>query len=121
LDRAVHYTTLTSGLGAEIFYLVVATALLLGTFIILLSCLISIATASILPKTTYEYLYHFIAFLLYLAASLVLLIETLRTDDRYRYREYGYDLKIAASVLGLVLSILYLVSSVFAYRSYRTG
>lgn len=81
-------------------------------------------------------MFHGIAFVLYLAASLTLLIEV-----NHRRRDYGYEYQpyFAASVrflhryferpvivgrcsfqiIGLVLAGLYLLSTIFALRSYR--
>jgi hypothetical protein len=60
--------------------------------------------------------YHGFAFILYLAASLTLIIEV-----NYKKRNYGRDYEpyFAAAILGLVLSGLYILSTVFAMRSYR--
>ncbi|VEN48568.1 unnamed protein product [Callosobruchus maculatus] len=49
----------------ELFYLLIAVTFMIGTFLLLLSCLISISTASIISKTIYEVIYHGFAFLLY--------------------------------------------------------
>jgi len=100
----------------EIFFLLMAVTFLVGTFLLLLSCLISISTASIISKTIYEVVYHGFAFILYLAASLTFIIEV-----NHWKRNYGveYEPYFAAAVIGLVLSVLYLVSTIFALRSYR--
>jgi hypothetical protein len=70
----------------ETFFLLMAVTFLIGTFTLLLSCLISISTASIISKTVYEVVYHGFAFILYLAASLTLIIEV-----NYKKRNYGRD------------------------------
>ena len=100
----------------ETFFLLMAVAFLIGTFTLLFSCLISISTASIISKTIFEVVYHGTAFVLYLAASLTLLIEV-----NHRKTNYGNDYEpyFAAAVIGLVLSALYLLSTIFAMRSYR--
>lgn len=98
----------------ETFFLLMATAFLIGTFCLLLSCIISFATSSIIAKTIYEVVYHVVAFGLYLAASLTLLVET---NHRKGYRHY--DAYLSASIIGLVLAALYLLSTIIAVRSYR--
>ncbi|XP_025837310.1 uncharacterized protein LOC108745197 [Agrilus planipennis] len=100
----------------ETFFLLIFTTFMIGTFLILFSCLISLSTASILSKTVYESVYHGFACLLCLIAGLVLLIEV----NHYK-RSYGnmYESYFAASVIGLVLAALYLISSIFAIRGYR--
>uniref|UniRef100_A0A224XRP8 Putative members of chemokine-like factor super family n=1 Tax=Panstrongylus lignarius TaxID=156445 RepID=A0A224XRP8_9HEMI len=97
------------------FFLCVLTAVLVGSTCLLLSCILSISTASMIAKTMYELIYHFVAFILCLAASITLMVEVNRTS---KYSSY-YNPYLTASILGFVLTILYLVSMVFSYRSYR--
>lgn len=100
----------------EVFFLLMAVTFLVGTFLLLTSCLISISTASIISKTIYEVVYHGFAFILYLAASLTFVIEV---NHRKRSYSYDYEPYFAAAVIGLVISFLYLLSTIFAMRSYR--
>ncbi|GAB0089006.1 uncharacterized protein DMENIID0001_034770 [Sergentomyia squamirostris] len=102
--------------GAELFFFVIAVAFLIGTFCLLLSCLISLSTGGIISKTIYELIYHTIAFILYLAASIAFLVEVV---NRISSRSSIYDWYMAASVMGLVNSALYLISAFLAQRSYR--
>ncbi|KAK9512758.1 hypothetical protein O3M35_001111 [Rhynocoris fuscipes] len=97
------------------FFLCVLTAVLVGSTCLLLSCILSISTASMIPKTMYEFIYHLVAFCLCLAASITLMVELNRTSQ---YSSY-YKPYLTASILGFVLTVLYLVSMVFSYRSYR--
>jgi len=99
-----------------VFFLLMAVTFMLGTFLILLSCIASISTASIISKTIYEFIYHGFAFLLYLAASITLLVEV----NHYK-RSYGsaYEGYFAAAIIGLIVTVLYLLSAVWGYRSYR--
>ncbi|RZC37800.1 CKLF-like MARVEL transmembrane domain-containing protein 8, partial [Asbolus verrucosus] len=80
----------------ETFFLLMAVTFLTGTFLLLLSCLISISTASIISKTIYEVVYHGFAFVLYLAASLTFIIEV----NHWR-RNYGqeYEPYFAAAIM----------------------
>lgn len=98
----------------SLFFLLITTTFMIGTFILLLSCLASLSTSSILSKTIYELLYHTIAFGLLLAASLTLLVQV---NNRKGSREY--ELLLGAAICGLVNSALYLLSSIFALRTYR--
>ncbi|XP_018364636.1 PREDICTED: uncharacterized protein LOC108762230 [Trachymyrmex cornetzi] len=99
---------------AELFFLLITTTFMIGTFILLLSCLTSFSTASIMSKTIYELLYHSIAFGLVLAASLTLLVHV------NNYKRYSsYELLLGASICGLVNAGLYLFSTIIALRTYR--
>lgn len=100
----------------ETFFLLMAVTFLVGTFLLLLSCLISISTASIISKTIHEVVYHGFAFILYLAASLTFIIEV---NHKKRSYSNDYEPYFAAAVIGLVISVLYLISTIFALRSYR--
>lgn len=99
----------------EFFFLLMAVAFLIGTFCLLASCLVSLSTGGIISKTIYELVYHTIAFLLYLIASIILLVDV--TNGRY-YTELK-NAYMAASILGIVVSALYLFSALLAQRSYR--
>ncbi|XP_029169283.1 uncharacterized protein LOC114939207 isoform X3 [Nylanderia fulva] len=78
---------------AECFFLLITTTFMIGTFILVLSCLISLSTASILSKTIYELLYHAIAFGLLFAASLTLLVYA----NNYKRVLNSYELLLGAS------------------------
>ncbi|XP_068629802.1 protein singles bar [Battus philenor] len=105
-----------NGQKPELFYLVVSAACLIGTFCLLTSCLVSLSTASIISKTVYEVIYHGVAFILYLAAGLTLMIEVNHQKSSYRKEFEPY---LAAAVMGLVMAGLYLLSTFLANRSYR--
>ncbi|XP_052562304.1 uncharacterized protein LOC120412825 isoform X2 [Culex pipiens pallens] len=99
----------------QVFFLLMAVAFLIGTFCLLASCLVSLSTGGIISKTAYELFYHTVAFVLYLIASIILLVHI--TD--YSYGSNYKNSHIAAAVLGIVVSALYLFSAVLAQRSYR--
>lgn len=61
-----------------------------------------------------ELIYHSIAFILLLCASVFLLVKI----NDYKRSSY-YDTYIVVAVLGLVNAVLYLVSAILARRSYR--
>ncbi|XP_026495119.1 uncharacterized protein LOC113399990 [Vanessa tameamea] len=105
-----------NGQKPELFYLLVSVTFLIGTFCILLSCLMSLSTASIMSKTLYEVIYHGVAFILYLSAGLTLMIEVNHQKSSYRR---DFEPYLAAAVMGLVMAGLYLLSTVLANRSYR--
>ncbi|KAF2884514.1 hypothetical protein ILUMI_21659 [Ignelater luminosus] len=111
-----YYYKYYASLPAVSFFLLIAVTFLIGTFLLLLACLLSISTASIIAKTIYEFVYHGFAFLLYLAAALTLLVEVNHNHNKYWA---PYDEYFAASIIGLVLAVLYCLSAIFAYRSYR--
>ncbi|XP_012223216.1 protein singles bar [Linepithema humile] len=95
----------------EPFFFVITTTFMIGTFILLLSCLISFSTAAIISKTIYEFIYHFIASLLIFSASLTLLVHV----TNYRRS----NLLLTAAICGLINTALYICSTIFAFRNYR--
>lgn len=103
---------------AELFYLLVAVACLVGTFCLVTSCIVSLSTASIISKTVYEVVYHGVAFVLYLCAGITLMIEVNHTKSSY-YRGANYEPYLAAAIMGLVMAALYLLSTFIANRQYR--
>ncbi|KAI5633075.1 membrane-associating domain-containing protein [Phthorimaea operculella] len=103
----------------ELFFLLTATTFMIGTFCLLTACLVSLSSGSIISKTIYEVIYHGIAFVMYLAAGLTLIIEVHENKNTaYRYKSH-YEAYLAASIIGLVLAGLYLFSTILANRSYR--
>ncbi|CAG9819453.1 unnamed protein product [Phaedon cochleariae] len=110
-DRYMYYAN-----TPEVFFLLMAVTFLIGTFLLLTSCLISISTASIISKTVHEVVYHGFAFILYLAASLTFIIEV---NHRKQHYSRDYEPYTAAAIIGLVISCLYLLSTIFAQRSYK--
>ncbi|XP_076633897.1 uncharacterized protein LOC143348028 [Colletes latitarsis] len=101
-------------ISAEIFFLLITTTFLIGTFIIVVSCLASLSTSSIIVKTIYELMYHAIAFGFYLAASLTYLVHV--SNRNY---ERNYEVMMGAAICGLVNSALYFLSTIMAVRTYR--
>jgi len=109
------YHSVYSNGNPELFFLLMTTAFLIGTFCLLLSCLVSWSTGGIISKTIYELIYHTIAFLLLLISSIILLVEVSNNRFSYNVREFY----MAASIIGLVNSGLYLISALLANRYYR--
>ncbi|XP_071447455.1 plasmolipin [Hetaerina americana] len=115
---SAHYMTIyrdVYGYVPQLFFLLMTTTFLIATACLFFSCLFSLSTATIIAKTLYELMYHSIAFILLLAASLTLLIQV----NNHQYRGRYYEPYLAASIIGLVNSALYLLSAIFGYRSYR--
>ncbi|XP_055913737.1 uncharacterized protein LOC129947260 [Eupeodes corollae] len=99
-----------------LFFFLMVTTFMIGTFCLLLACLTSLSTGGIIAKTIYELIYHCIAGILLLVASILILIDL--TDSRYKnYRQH--DMYMAAAVMGLANSILYFISTYLAHKSYR--
>ncbi|KAK7080394.1 hypothetical protein SK128_024240 [Halocaridina rubra] len=117
IGHYIKWTRNSEYLIPELFFLLIATACLIATCLLLFSCLCSITTASIIPKTLFETMYHIVASLLYFACSLYLLIHL--TENKNYVREYVA--KIAASALGLVNTALYILSSIYSVRTFRRG
>ncbi|KAI9590099.1 uncharacterized protein LOC119643705 [Glossina fuscipes] len=102
--------------SAELFALLMSVTFMIGTFCLLLSCLTSLSTGGIISKTIYELIYHSVAAILLLAASINLVIEL--SDRRYKgYKQY--DAYMAAGIMGLINTVLYFISAFLAHRSYR--
>ena len=100
----------------DLFLFLMSTTFMIGTFCLLLSCLTSLSTGGIISKTIYELIYHSVAAILLLAASLNLIIEL----SNHRYKGYKqYDAYWAAGIMGLVNTVLYFISAFLAHKSYR--
>lgn len=97
-----------------LFFLLMCTSFLIGTFCLLVSCLFSLSTGGIISKTIYELIYHSVAVVLLFSASVALLIQTNKHSSHYIQGKY-----FIASILGLVNTVLYAFSAVLARRSYR--
>lgn len=66
--------------NTTLFFLCTAVTCFVGTFCLLISCLVSLSTGGIISKTIYELIYHSVAFLMYLVAAILLIV--LATDYR---------------------------------------
>ncbi|CAG2175049.1 unnamed protein product [Oppiella nova] len=75
----------------------------------LIAALISLGTASILPKTSFDFIYHFIGCILYLIGGLWVAIGAFKHENRSTYVQ-------VSCVLALICGILHLVHGVFSYR-----
>ncbi|XP_069942219.1 uncharacterized protein [Cherax quadricarinatus] len=117
IGHYIHWSYNTDVLVPELFFLQVATTCLITTTLLLFSFLCSIATASIIPKTLFEMLYHIVAVLLYFASALCLLIY-LTDNTAYRRKGHSLTLRTAASVVLLhgTLSYLLVCSSINLLR-----
>ncbi|KYM86867.1 hypothetical protein ALC53_03790 [Atta colombica] len=97
-----------------IFFFIATCTFFINTFILYVSNLISPSAASIIPKTIYEFLYHFIASILLFAASIAVIIVI---HEPYvvvkRYNEF-----LAASILTLLNCILYICNTVMGFSTY---
>uniref|UniRef100_A0A1B6KKC2 MARVEL domain-containing protein n=1 Tax=Graphocephala atropunctata TaxID=36148 RepID=A0A1B6KKC2_9HEMI len=99
-----------TGYSSHFYLYLVVFACLIGSICLLLSCLFSLSTASIVSKTLYEFIFHGVAFLLYLVVMVFYFVNQ-RYTNQHPYSTVG--------VLGIILTVLYLSSTIFAYRSYR--
>lgn len=98
----------------ELFFLLISAACLIATGCIIISSILSLNTAMLLPKTYFEIFYHVTGFLLLLSSAVTLLVY-LTQNDRYN-RPMNYEAEVAASVLGLINSALFLFAAILAYR-----
>ncbi|GAB6026516.1 hypothetical protein CHUAL_012940 [Chamberlinius hualienensis] len=99
----------------ELYFLLIANAMFITTALILFACILSPGTSTMLPKTMFHYLYHTVGFILYLSAGLILLVKN---GDNYPYKEHSDALVLVAAVMGLVNSVLYLISAIMSYRTF---
>jgi len=104
----------------DAYFLLVSYGFFVTSLIMLICSIISYFTASFLPKTAFEFAYHLIACLMYLTASLVLLLGIVAVNaERGDFKEPAYEAKIVVSVLGLLNSILYGISTYFSLQSLK--
>jgi len=96
-----------------LFFLLMATTFLIGTFCLLVSCLFSLSTGGIISKTIYELIYHTIGAILLIVSSVILIVYL------NKHNTYYDDKFMIAAVIGLINGILYAISSFYARRSYR--
>lgn len=101
---------------AELFLLLIATTCLISTACLLASCLLSISTATIIAKTMFELIYHGVAFGLYLASSVYMLVQA---SPRQNSRDPLISAMIAAGALAAINTGLYFASTFLAFRIYR--
>ncbi|XP_011866070.1 PREDICTED: uncharacterized protein LOC105561039 [Vollenhovia emeryi] len=94
----------------ECFFFIVSSTFFIGTFIFFISNLVSPFTASILPKTLHERLYNFFAAVLLFVASLCLILEIHTAKTAFN----NYKPLLAASICGLINTILYISSGSIA-------
>uniref|UniRef100_A0A0P4WCF4 MARVEL domain-containing protein n=1 Tax=Scylla olivacea TaxID=85551 RepID=A0A0P4WCF4_SCYOL len=117
----IHWSTHSEQMVPELFFLLIATTCLITTSLLLFSCLCSIATASIIPKTLFVVLLHGTLSYLLVCASINLLREVVARNEKYKIYERGYNSKIFSGALGLVNCALYILSSVYSIRTFRRG
>ncbi|XP_011497499.1 PREDICTED: uncharacterized protein LOC105361901 isoform X1 [Ceratosolen solmsi marchali] len=101
----------------NLFFILIATTFMIASFLLVLSCLCSYTTESIISKTIFELLFHAFAFALLLAASVTLLTKV--TKGRYYNRTESEKLEMGAAICGLINATLYLISTIFALRTSR--
>ncbi|XP_055302342.1 uncharacterized protein LOC129568454 isoform X2 [Sitodiplosis mosellana] len=98
----------------DLFFLLMATTFLIGTFCLLVSCLFSLSTGGIISKTIYELIYHTVAAILLLIASVYFLVK-LQDYKNYNF----YNAYTAAGALGILNTLLYIWGAVIARKTYR--
>lgn len=100
--------------NSQLFFLGTISAFFLASFLLLISCLLSISTGPIISKTNFEFIYHGAGFVFLLVASVFLLLDANDGTSRNPNNHF-----VVASILGLVMAAFYLLSSIWGYRSYR--
>jgi hypothetical protein len=98
----------------QLFLFLMSTTFMICTFCLLLSCLVSWSTSGLISKTMFELIYHAIATILLLSASINSIVKLNK-----KAKDNAYDAYMAASIIGLINTILYLLSTIFAQRQYR--
>jgi len=102
-----------------LFLLLIATACLITTGCLLISCLLSISTATIIAKTLFMPVLLVPESVLYIIGSVYHISAVASRNYGYQVAEYGYGSLMFAGALGAVNSVLYCVSTVLAFRNYR--
>ncbi|XP_046466085.1 uncharacterized protein [Neodiprion pinetum] len=107
----------------SMFFFLITTTFMVASFILLVSCIASFSINLTISKGDYlqDVLYHVIGFVLLLAASISVLIETTLNGSNL-FVELVFPSKnavTAASVIGMVNALLYLLSAKLALESYR--
>ncbi|XP_052562305.1 uncharacterized protein LOC120412825 isoform X3 [Culex pipiens pallens] len=97
----------------RMFFMLTVITFCIGTFCLLAYCLVTKTANS---KYFCEVFYHAVASILYLTASGLLLDLTVQHWDRPDYQS-AY---MPTSILGVIVSVLYLFSAILAKRSYRS-
>ncbi|XP_047493153.1 uncharacterized protein LOC125041853 isoform X1 [Penaeus chinensis] len=121
IGHYIPWTRTADFMVPELFFLLIATACLITTTLLLMSCLCSIATASIIPKTLFVVLLHGTLSYLLVCSSINLLRELVARNEGYKIYERGYNSKIFSGALGLVNTALYILSSIYSVRTFRRG
>ncbi|KAJ9589500.1 hypothetical protein L9F63_017317 [Diploptera punctata] len=99
------------------FFILMSTAFLINTLCLFFSSFFY-NTACVIHKTTYAILYHFIAFCLLLAASIVLIVNIDKNVIKSYRDGYYYQPFLAVGILGVINSVFYLLSVLISCRSY---
>jgi len=105
----------TYQITGALFFFLMTTTFMICTFCLLLSCVVSWSTGGLISKTMFELIYHAVAFILLLAASINFLVNF----NKYKFPNNIYNAYMAASIIALINTILYLLSTIFAQRQYR--
>lgn len=105
---------------SETYFFLVTFSCLQGTAVLLISYIISLSTATVLPKTIIELIYHGFASIFYLTSSLALLITVIQRNSILSlYRERGFAGLITAAVFGLINTGLYVTSFMYSYIMFK--
>ncbi|KYM94547.1 hypothetical protein ALC62_14804, partial [Cyphomyrmex costatus] len=95
-----------------IYSLIAACTFFINTVILHISNLISPTAASNISKTIYEFLYHLIASILLLSASIAIMVVINRDKDVNDIILVNYEMLLAASVS----IIYYIYTYIYIYR-----
>ncbi|XP_055302343.1 uncharacterized protein LOC129568455 [Sitodiplosis mosellana] len=115
---AYHFNDRHISTTSELFYYLMCVTFLICTTILLVSCLISWSTGGIISKTIYELIYHCVAAILIIIASVALIVVINDRSVSHIYRPIYKEL-LAAGVIGLINGLLYVLSTFYARRSYK--
>ncbi|ODN00653.1 hypothetical protein Ocin01_06029 [Orchesella cincta] len=93
----------------ELFFLLIATTCLITSTLLLVSCLISIATATIIPKTVLEIIYHIVAAVLLVISSIIYLVNIEQELKNQRVVQSSYSGRLAAAELTLFSPVTFML------------
>lgn len=99
----------------ELFFVIVCSCGVITSGCIVFSLLISAETATHLPNTAFEWMYHLVMAVLLFSSSVAVLTVVNERDSLQRLRDF--EAKVTTAVLGMVNAGIYLLSFIISIRS----
>ncbi|XP_055713805.1 uncharacterized protein LOC129808111 [Phlebotomus papatasi] len=110
------YKVLSDMTPIRLIFLVTPGTFIIGNFCFLCASFITIKSGGIIFRTSLDLIYHTVAFIAYLAASIAFFVEILTT---LWPSNSVYNCYLTSSVIGIVVSGLYFISAFLTFKFYR--